>query len=180
MDTVGPMTRTVRDCAMMFNAIAGHDPRDAAQRRGPGPRLHRRPDARRQGPADRRRPGYFFHHLQPPVDAAVHGALKTLEGLGAQIVDVEIDHIHGNISAQLTVESAEPSTYHQRWLRERPEDYGEDVRVLLEIGELHLATHYIQAQRYRSLLRASSWTRSRPSTCSSAPRCRSPRRAWGR
>ena len=99
-------------------------------------------------------PGYFFHHLQPPVDAAVRGALKTLEGLGARVMDVEIDHIHGNISAQLTVESCEPSTYHQRWLRERPEDYGEDVRLLLEIGELHLATHYIQAQRYRSLLRA--------------------------
>jgi aspartyl-tRNA(Asn)/glutamyl-tRNA(Gln) amidotransferase subunit A len=39
-------------------------------------------------------------------------------------------------------------------LRERPEDYGGDVRLLLELGEMHLATHYIQAQRYRSVLRA--------------------------
>ena len=106
----------------------------------------------------------------------MRGALKTLEGLGARVMDVEIDHIHGNISAQLTVESCEPSTYHQRWLRERPEDYGDDVRLLLEIGELHLATHYIQAQRYRSLLRAAVPRRLQDRRRVHLPRrCRSPR-----
>ena len=80
-------------------------------------------------------------------------ALKTLEDAGAEAVEAPIENIHGNISAQLTIESAEPSTYHQRWLRERPEDYGADVRTLLEVGEMLLATHYLQAQRYRSLLR---------------------------
>src|ERR671933_809986 len=109
MDTVGPMARSVEDCALMFNVIAGHDP--------------------------------------------VRHALATLEGLGATVVDVEIAPIHGNISAQLTIEAAEPSTYHQGWLRERPDAYGDDVRSLLEIGERLLATHYIQAQRYRRLLR---------------------------
>src|SRR5262249_5758141 len=95
----------------------------------------------------------FFDHLQPPVHEAVRAALGVLQSLGARVVDVEIANIHGNISAQLTVESCEPSTYHQRWLRERPADYGDDLRTLLEIGELHLATHYRQAQRYRSVLR---------------------------
>ncbi len=80
-------------------------------------------------------------------------ALKTLEAAGAEVTEVDIHHIHGNISAQLTIESAEPSTYHQRWLRERPGDYGADVRTLLEVGEMLLATHHLQAQRYRSLLR---------------------------
>ncbi len=153
MDTVGPMTRTVEDCAVMFGAIAGHDPRDEASATVPVVEytadLRRGVDGIRLGVV----PGYFFHHLQPPVHDAVKGALETLTGLGARVVDVEIEHIHGNISAQLTVESCEPSTYHQRWLRERPEDYGDDVRRLLELGELHLATHYLQAQRYRSLLR---------------------------
>ena len=83
----------------------------------------------------------------------MQAALKALEGLGAEIVEVEIGHIHGNISAQLTIEAAEPSAYHQRWLRERPQDYGDDVRTLLEVGEMLLATHYVQAQRYRTLLR---------------------------
>ncbi len=154
MDTVGPMTRTVEDCALLFSAIVGHDLRDpgsanvqvvdyfADLRRGvEGVRIGVIPD-------------YFFHHLQAPVHAAVMAALETFTGLGARVVDIEVEGIHGNISAQLTVEACEPSTYHQRWLRERPQDYGEDVQLLLQAGELHLATHYLQAQRYRALLRA--------------------------
>jgi aspartyl-tRNA(Asn)/glutamyl-tRNA(Gln) amidotransferase subunit A len=154
MDTVGPMTRTVRDCALMFNAVAGHDPKDDASAVVPvtdyTADLELGVDKLRIGVI----PDYFFTHLQPAVLAGVQGALRTLEGLGAAVVDVEVANIHGNISAQLTVESCEPSTYHQRWLRERPKDYGDDVRLLLEVGELHLATHYLQAQRYRSLLRS--------------------------
>jgi aspartyl-tRNA(Asn)/glutamyl-tRNA(Gln) amidotransferase subunit A len=154
MDTVGPMTRTVDDCALMFSVVAGHDARD--QGSANVPTADCTSDLRR-GVAGLRIgviPSYFLHNLQAPVRDAVGGALSTLEGLGAHVVEVEVEGIHGNISAQLTIESCEPSTYHQRWLRERPEDYGEDVRLLLEVGELHLATHYLQAQRYRTLLRA--------------------------
>lgn len=154
MDTVGPMTRTVEDCAVMFGVIAGHDPRDAGSANVPvvdyTADLARGVQGLRVGVI----PGYFFSHLQAPVYDAVKGALETLTELGACVIDVvEVESIAGNISAQLTVESCEPSTYHQRWLRERPEDYGDDVRMLLEIGEMHLATHYLQAQRYRALLR---------------------------
>lgn len=153
MDTVGPMARTVEDCAVLFNVIAGHDPRDEASALEPvvdyTADLKRGVEGLRIGIV----PGYFFQHLQAPVRAAVQQALATFESLGARTVDVAIGHIHGNISAQLTIESAEPSAYHQQWLRERPDDYGADVRSLLEIGEMLLATHYIQAQRYRRLLR---------------------------
>ena len=153
MDTAGPMTRTVEDCAIMFNAIAGHDPKDASTSRAATTDytdgLQRGVKGLRIGVV----PGYFFHHLQAPVRDAVKSGMKTLAGLGAEIVDVGIENIHGNISAQLTIEAAEPSTYHQRWLREQPDNYGADVRSLLEIGEMLLATHYLQAQRYRTLLR---------------------------
>ena len=153
MDTAGPMTRTVQDCALMFGVMAGHDSKDPASAARPCPDYGATLNDGVRGLRIGVVPGYFFHHLQPPVHAAVRAALATLEGLGAQLVDVEIENIHGNISAQLTIESAEPSTYHQRWLRERPQDYGDDVRTLLEVGELLLATHYLQAQRYRTLLR---------------------------
>lgn len=153
MDTAGPMTRTVEDCAIMFGAIAGHDPKDAASSRAPVQDytlgLTQGIEGLRIGVV----PGYFFHHLQPPVLDAVTRALDTMTGLGARVIEVDINNIHGNISAQLTIEAAEPSTYHQRWLRERPDDYGDDVRTLLEVGEMLLATQYLQAQRYRSLLR---------------------------
>jgi aspartyl-tRNA(Asn)/glutamyl-tRNA(Gln) amidotransferase subunit A len=153
MDTVGPMARTVADCAAMFNVVAGHDPRDSGSVPVPSADYSRDLDQGVRGLRIGVVPGYFFQHLQPAVHDAVREAIATLEGLGGHVVEVEIDHIHGNISAQLTIESCEPSTYHQRWLRERPEDYGGDVRLLLEMGELHLATHYLQAQRYRALLR---------------------------
>jgi aspartyl-tRNA(Asn)/glutamyl-tRNA(Gln) amidotransferase subunit A len=154
MDTAGPMARTVEDCALMFGVVAGHDAGD--------PSTSERPCADytaglRDGVRGLRIgvvPDYFEHHLQEPVRQAVQAALATFQQLGAHLVEVDIRNIHGNISAQLTIESAEPSTYHQRWLRERPQDYGEDVRTLLEVGELLLATQYLQAQRYRSLLRS--------------------------
>ena len=153
MDTAGPMTRTVEDCALMFSVIAGRDPSDPTTAQVP---VQDYLAGLKQGVKGLRIgvvPGYFFHHLQPPVYAALKTALSTFESLGAVIHEVDIKNIHGNISAQLTIEAAEPSTYHQRWLRERPSDYGEDVRTLLEVGEMLLATHYLQAQRYRALLR---------------------------
>jgi aspartyl-tRNA(Asn)/glutamyl-tRNA(Gln) amidotransferase subunit A len=153
MDTVGPMTRTVEDCALMFGAIAGFDAKDAGSaQRGTDDCLRDMAGGCRHlriGVV----PGYFFEHLQAPVHDAVKEALATFVDMGARLVDVDIRNIHGNISAQLTIESAEPSTYHQRTLRERPDDYGDDVRTLLEAGELLLATQYLQAQRYRALLR---------------------------
>lgn len=153
MDTVGPMTRTVEDCAIMFNVVAGHDPRD------PGSALMPTSDYTADlglGVSNLRVgviSDYFFTHLQPAVHDGVKKGIAVLEGLGARTVEVNIRNIHGNISAQLTVESCEPSTYHQRWLREQPQNYGEDVRTLLEVGEVIPATHYLQAQRYRQLLR---------------------------
>ncbi len=153
MDTAGPMTRTVQDCAWMFGTIAGHDAADPACARAPVADYLAHLDDGVKGVRIGIVSGYFFHHLQPPVHAAVTSALKTLEAAGAEVIEADIQNIHGNISAQLTIESAEPSTYHQRWLRERPDEYGADVRTLLEVGEMLLATHYLQAQRYRSLLR---------------------------
>lgn len=153
MDTAGPMTRNVEDCALMFTAIAGRDANDPTTARVP---VQDYLSVLKQGVKGLRIgvvPGYFFHHLQTPVHAAIKAALSTFESLGAVIHKVDIENIHGNISAQLTIEAAEPSTYHQRWLRERPNDYGEDVRTLLEVGETLLATQYLQAQRYRTLLR---------------------------
>lgn len=154
MDTAGPMARTVEDCALMFGAMAGFDAHDAASAPRACDDYLRDLGGGCRGLRIGIVPGYFFEHLQAPVLDAVKAALATFVDLGAQVVEADIRNIHGNISAQLTIESAEPSTYHQRSLRERPDDYGEDVRTLLETGELLLATHYLQAQRYRALLRA--------------------------
>lgn len=153
MDTAGPMARSAEDCALMLEAISGHDANDPTTAERATDRYGQELDRPVAGIRIGIIRGYSFHHLQPDVEAAVRQALETFRALGATIVEIPIEHIHGNISAQLTIESAEPSTYHQRWLRECPELYGADVRALLEVGELMLATHYLQAQRYRTVLR---------------------------
>lgn len=154
MDTAGPIARTAEDCALLFETIAGFDARDptSAECSSGGYSSYLGMEIRglRIGIV----PGYFFHHIQPAVEKAVKDALQIFVDQGALLIDTHIQHIEGNISAQLTIESAEPSTYHQRELRARPNDYGEDVRTLLEVGEMLLATQYLQAQRYRALLRA--------------------------
>jgi aspartyl-tRNA(Asn)/glutamyl-tRNA(Gln) amidotransferase subunit A len=153
MDTVSPMARTVEDCVLMFEVIAGHDPLD--DHSAPVPVPEYRSDLARG--ARGLRVGlirdYSLSHVQRAVGDTIRAALKTLESLGMEIEEIAIGSIHGNISAQLTIESCEPSTYHQGWLRTRGADYGEDVRTLLELGEMYLATHYLQAQRYRTVLR---------------------------
>lgn len=153
MDTVSPMTRTVEDCVTMFEVIAGYDPLDPHSAQVP--LADYRADLGRgvRGLRIGLIRDYSLTHVQKAVGEAVRGALKTLEAEGARVEEIAMPSIHGNISAQLTIESCEPSAYHQEWLRTRPGDYGEDVRTLLEMGEMYLATHYIQAQRYRSVLR---------------------------
>ncbi len=153
MDTVGPMTRTVKDNALLLNALAGYDPKDEGTAPVPVEDYTAGLELGVKGLRIGVVSDYFFSHLQPAVHDAVKSAIERLQFEGAVVEEVKIANIHGNISAQLTIESAEPSSYHQQWLRERPGDYGADVRTLLELGELYLATHYIQAQRYRTLLR---------------------------
>jgi aspartyl-tRNA(Asn)/glutamyl-tRNA(Gln) amidotransferase subunit A len=154
MDTVGPMARSARDCALMLGVLAGNDPSDSGSSAVAVPDYSA---ALRAARIDGLRVGlienYSLQHLQPAVGTALRAALDTLSSRGAGVRDVRVDDIEGNISAQLTVEAAEPSAYHQRNLRDRPQDYGDDVRLLLQAGELLPAVHYLQAQRYRALLR---------------------------
>jgi aspartyl-tRNA(Asn)/glutamyl-tRNA(Gln) amidotransferase subunit A len=153
MDTVSPMTRTVEDCVLMFEAIAGYDPLDDHSAQVPVSdyrgELSRGVGGLRVGLIR----DYSLTHVQPAVGHTIRTAISALEALGMQVEEIAMPAIRGNISAQLTIESCEPSTYHQEWLRARAADYGDDVRTLLELGEMYLATHYLQAQRYRSVLR---------------------------
>lgn len=154
MDTCGPMTHTVEDCAMLMGIIAGDDGNDGGAASVPVPDYLKE---LRGGVAGLRIgviPEYFFQQVQPDVLAATKNALEVFKSLGAQVVEVDIEDLDANLSALMTIESAEPSAFHQRWLRDSPQDYGDDVRFMFDQGELYLAGHYIQAQRYRKILRA--------------------------
>jgi aspartyl-tRNA(Asn)/glutamyl-tRNA(Gln) amidotransferase subunit A len=153
MDTVSPMTRTVEDCVLMFEAIAGYDPLADHSAQVPVSDYRRELSRGVGGLRAGLIRDYSLTHVQPAVGHTIRTAISALEALGMQVEEIAMPAIRGNISAQLTIESCEPSTYHQEWLRARAADYGDDVRTLLELGEMYLATHYLQAQRYRSVLR---------------------------
>ncbi len=153
LDTAGPMCRTVRDCAAMLEAIAGYDSRDRQTSGAPVPRYADELERGLEGLRLAVIEDFSLVGLQPDVEAATRAALERLEDGGATLREVHIEDLEPSISALLTIDIAEPAAYHAAWLRERPEDYGADVRSLLEVGELYLASHYIQAQRYRALLR---------------------------
>src|SRR5438128_3232627 len=152
MDTVSPMARTVEDCVLMFEIIAGHDPLDDHSALAPVPDYRGELGRGLRGLRVGLIRDYSLSHVQPAVGDTIRAALKTLESLGVEIEEVAMSSIQGNISAQLTIESCEPSTYHQEWLRTRATDYGDDVSTQPELGELHLTTHDLQSQLDRAVV----------------------------
>jgi aspartyl-tRNA(Asn)/glutamyl-tRNA(Gln) amidotransferase subunit A len=153
LDTAGPMCRTVEDCALMLAAIAGFDPADRQTASVPVPDYGAEIARGLEGVRIALIEDFSLTGLQAGVASAMKAAVTELEAGGAHVREVPMENLEPSISALMTVDVAEPAAYHAAWLRERPEDYGDDVRALLEAGELYLATHYIQAQRYRTLLR---------------------------
>lgn len=153
MDTCGPMTQTVEDTALLMSIMSGFDAKGGGTADIGVDDYLKQLDGGVSGMRIGVIPSYFYEQVQPDVLKALKESLKVFESLGAKVVEVEIPEIDHNISALMTVESAEPSAFHQKWLRETPEQYGENVRFMFEQGELYLASHYIQAQRYRAILR---------------------------
>ncbi|KJS54068.1 amidase [Streptomyces rubellomurinus subsp. indigoferus] len=158
LDHVGPITRTVEDAALVLTALAGHEPRDPASL--PQPATHYRPGTGTDltGLRIGLPRSYYFDHVHPQVEAAVRHAIGQLEALGARLVDVDIPMTRYIQATQWGLMVPEAGAYHEGSLRTVPELYRDDVRVLLEAGELMTAGDYLRAQRSRTLMRA-QWAR---------------------
>ncbi|MEU9118913.1 amidase [Streptomyces sp. NPDC048506] len=159
LDHVGPLTRTVRDAALVLSALAGPDGHDPA---GPRTAPTGYPLPGDGGDLTGLRVGvpvdYYFDRVAPEVEAAVRGALARLADLGADLVDVEIPMTRYVQATQWGLMVPEAAAYHERTLRTVPQLYAPDVRVLLEAGALVSAGDYLRAQRSRTLMRR-EWLR---------------------
>ena len=151
LDHVGPMTRTVEDAAIVLQAIAGRDADDASTVGEPVPdymqMLRQGVQGLRIGIAKE----FFFENLHPEVESAVRSAIGLLGEMGADLTEADvplISEIPGGVTAIMLPEAL---AYHQKWMSERPDDYGDDVRYRLELGATFLAVHYVQAQRFREM-----------------------------
>jgi aspartyl-tRNA(Asn)/glutamyl-tRNA(Gln) amidotransferase subunit A len=94
--------------------------------------------------------------LSDDVAHSFNAALETLRSLGATVDHVTIPSLPlaGLMNGIIT--AAEALEIHEDWMRTRPQDYGDDVRRLLEIGMMTPATSYIRAQRARARTLAES------------------------
>ena len=154
LDHVGPLTRTVEDAAIVLGAIAGRDPLDDSSCDEPVPnyRLRLRRGRRLGGLRVGVPREHFFEGVDADVLEAVRAALGVLGELRAEVEEVSLPHIAEAVAAVNTIMLPEALAYHQRWLAERSQDYGDDVRRRLEMGTTFLAVHYVQAQRLRELM----------------------------
>jgi aspartyl-tRNA(Asn)/glutamyl-tRNA(Gln) amidotransferase subunit A len=153
LDHTGPMARTVEDCAMLLQALAGHDSADPASSHEPvadylAP-LRRGIRGVRVGVPR----AYFFEDVDAEVENAFEQVLVTLRDLGATVTDVEIPSIQSSW-AFLAILMVEAFAYHEHDLRAHPELYGDVLRERFLAGGLIFGSEYVQAQRLRSRLQA--------------------------
>ncbi len=158
-DHAGPIARTVEDCALLLDALAGYDPRDPdsvdvplldfsaalADQRTPEEAVR----GTRIGLPDR----FFFELLDEEVERAVRAAAATFERLGALVEEVAIpDDMETLFDAVYrAVMRPEAYTYHmdQGWLTRRGDRYSPAVRANIALGAEYSAADYIRAQQRR-------------------------------
>ncbi len=154
LDHVGPMARSVEDCALLLQAIAGHDPMDRASGQWEVPDFCA---DLRLGVAKMRLGidvDYFFSKdVHPQVKSAVESACKQLESEGAAIVELQVPTLEHMVATGLTILQVEASAVHRRFLRACSDKYDRETRLLLQAGELIPGAHYVAAQQARTLLR---------------------------
>ena len=170
LDTVGPMTRTVADAAIVLQAIAGYDALDPNSADVPVPdylaEMAAGPGGLRVGVVR----GDYRLSMDAELEGAVEAAFAHLGGLGATIVDpVDLPILREALPHNFTIISSEAAAFHLRWLDERPGDYGEDVYGRLSGGRNNAATDYVIAReaqaRIRGQLAWRRWPASTPSRC---------------
>lgn len=173
-DQIGPLTKTVEDSALVLEAIAGHDKRDATSaKRSLGPIL----DTLKNGVKGMRIAliKEQFEDLNQEIKVCVEGAIKTLEGLGAEFYQVSVPSVLYAFPAYYVLSSAEASSNLARfdgvrfgysapgenmeevYLNTRSEGFGWEVKRRIILGAFVLNrgcfdTYYKKAQQVRTLI----------------------------
>ena len=153
-DTVGPMARTVEDAALLMNTIAGPDAEDEWCSTRPAEDFTRDFERGAGGLTLGVPREWFFEGVEPGIEAAVREAIAVLEREGARRIEVSLPGMADAHTAHHAILAAEAAAFHGAWLRERPDDYGDDVRRGLELGQLIAAVDYVNARRVQAIVRA--------------------------
>jgi aspartyl-tRNA(Asn)/glutamyl-tRNA(Gln) amidotransferase subunit A len=148
-DHCGPLVRSVLDCALVLQALAGYDPRDAGSVRRPIPQY-------REALADELRGlriGVLRHHWEEDMPAsedvrnAMDAALDVLRRLGAELEECRVRPLRSYFDVKIIIAESEILSVHQQALIARPGDFGADFRARALPAALFTANDYVQATR---------------------------------
>ena len=181
LDQVGPITKDVRDCALMLNVLAGHDRRDSTSIEAPVPDYTAalRPDVKglRIGLV-KEFMEYQGRQVEGEVEAAVLAAMERLGELGAECEEVSLPHLNYAIPVYYIIAPAEASSNLARYdgvqygyrtpdnggdiiemySRTRDEGFGAEVKRRIMLGTYALSAgyydaYYLKASQVRTLIR---------------------------
>jgi aspartyl-tRNA(Asn)/glutamyl-tRNA(Gln) amidotransferase subunit A len=150
LDHVGPIATSARDCAVLLEAIAGHDSRDPSSADKPvgdyAANLSATLDGVRIG-VDR------VHHFPPAADPTLascfDAALQAMRELGAIVEEVSLPCYDEMLVANIVTIASESLAYHRRDLQSRWDDYFAGTRNIFAQGAFITGADYVQAQRAR-------------------------------
>ena len=178
LDQVGPLTRSVRDAALLLGVIAGHDPRDSTSIDFTPPDYLAHLDEPIDGLTIGVAREFFGEGLDPEVERSVREAVALYERLGATVVEVSLPHSRYAVATYYIVATAEASSNLARYdgchygLRAdttggivelscdtRAAGFGDEVKRRVMLGTYALSSgyydaYYLKAARVRRLIRA--------------------------
>jgi aspartyl-tRNA(Asn)/glutamyl-tRNA(Gln) amidotransferase subunit A len=175
LDQIGPLTKDVRDNALVLKAIAGHDPYDATSASLPVPDYGKALGRDIRGMRVALPKEYFVEGIDPEVRQAVLEARRVLESLGARFIDVSMPHTEYAVAAYYIIATAEASSNLARfdgvqygwrtaappdksapgliamYERTRQEGFGEEAKRRIILGTYVLSSGYYDAYYSRAL-----------------------------
>lgn len=160
LDHPGPMARTVRDVAILLEAIAGPDPHDPATLSAPPPERYTAlldeagapEDAVREvrvGIPDR----YFSDGVDPEAEELYRAGIRVLESLGCLAGESQLPaEFEAGMEAHEIIHHAEAAAVHIDRYRSRADEYGSKLRAIIEAGVQIPAPTYLRAQQIRTVV----------------------------
>ena len=149
LDTVGPLARSAEDCALLMGLMAGADPEDPTAVNLPVPDYMAATKGSLKGIRIGVPTAFYVDDLDFEVARVLDETVATLKREGAEIIKVELPDQRQLSAASQLVLAVEAAAFHKRWMIERLEDYGPQVRMRLENGLAVPAVTYLEAMRWR-------------------------------
>ncbi|MEJ1159089.1 amidase [Prosthecomicrobium sp. N25] len=156
LDHIGPMCWTVEDCAIMLQALAGHDPKDPASAKRPVPDY--RAEIPKGGKGLKigllRRWHEDDNKVAPAVQAGIDKAVKAYEAIGAEVVEIKLSALQDYAAAGFFISTVERAAAYETMMIDAPEKFGARYRDRLILGSFVTGMDYVQAVRRRGELYA--------------------------